>query len=254
MAAELDPKPIRQLLPTFGWAGGRYFFNHGNLFDLANPIPIWSYYRPEWTMPRGRQVWALVSSADKKGLALRPFTLPQPSVQERVAAALKRFSIFALRPGDPIRIDVSGIVSAKQAEIMATLERRASALGYHPADDAPVVFAASEEKQGTTERVLYSYTFIITSEKEGTPFTYTKRPAYFKITKAGKVLWETSGFVGPPQRIDYKKGDSTHLTNCGGPDYEIFAKSVIPGVIRNDKEMTTLGRSELTAEGIRERK
>ena len=251
---ELDPKPIRQLLPTFGWAGSKHFFNHENLFDLDNPTPVWHYYRIEWAVPRGRQVWAVIHTPEKKGLALRPYALPQPGVQDKIAASLKRFNVFALRPGDPVQIDVAGIAPEKQAEVARTLERRALQFGYQPAPNAPVVFQASEDRQGTTERVIYSYSFFITSEKEGRKFTYTKRPARFKIVKGSKVLWETSGYVEPPYRLEIKEGMPTHLSICGGPRYEIFAESAIPGVIRNDNEMKTLGQSELTPGGIRERR
>jgi hypothetical protein len=251
--AELELGGIHQLPPAFGWAGSDHLYLNGQLYDFHTPIPVWSYGRPDWASVHGGQVWAVADGTDERGAALQSFTLPQPGLQVRIDAAFRKANVFVLRPGDPVRIDVSGLAAEKHDEIRALLERRARELGYRPAANAAVVLQASEDKTGSTEHRHYGHRNLVGFVTDSMTFTFTKRQAHFRILHGGEVLVEKSGYVFPPDVITYHSGMSTHLSEYGGPQYAIFAETPIPGVIRRDKRTGALASSYLSVAGVRER-
>jgi hypothetical protein len=252
--AELEIAPLFQMLPAFGWAGNEHFYNHGDLYDFRAPIPVWHYERPEWAMPFGRELWAIVWSSEKNSFVLRAFTLPQPGLQARINAALRKPNLFTLRPGDPVRIDVSGLAADRQDEVRGVLEQRAEEQGYRPSAEGWVTFQASEDKNGVPVSIRYDRRNLLGIVGESKTFTYTKRLAHFRIVTRGRVLQEESDFVAPPGSLKYTEGMSTHLTECGGPNYALYAKCKIPGVIRGDRLSGALGISDLTGAGISDRR
>lgn len=252
MAAELKFKERHsfELVPCFGWAGDKHFYCDGELFDMDTPIPIWRYQSSNWTSTRGPQLWAVAQGFPDKETALRQFSLPHPAFANRVKEALKQPGLFALRPGDAVRIDVSGVPADQQAEVQSSLEKGAAKVGYVPSASAPVVIQASVDTRGTKERITY------TVGGSSIPCSYTDRPARLKIIKNSKVLWTQSSSHSPPYLITFSSKTTVEQyvrDNFGDPDYKLFEQP-LPGVIRGDGTKNVLGTSELTATGIRERK
>lgn len=236
-------------LSDFGWAGDQHFYHNGHLFDLHTPIPVWRYLHPKWIAPRGPHVWAVAHGLGDKETALRTFTLPHPTVATKVAEALRQPGLFALRPGDPVAIDVSGLPADRQAEIKATLERRAAKLGYVSAPSSAVVFQASVDKTGTESSITYQF------GGSSVKCPYMQYHARLKILKNGKLLWHQSSCHTPPFLITVMgKNDIQQMVKdqYGGPDYKVFTDPPLPGVIRGEGSKNVLGSSELTASGVRD--
>jgi hypothetical protein len=249
MIADLKLEHVN-LLPDFGWAGDQHLYFNGNLYDLFTPIPVWQYSWQKWAQPRGRSVWFIAQNAGEKAIALRPETLPHAAALSRIQGAKQKPGLFALRPGDAVRVDVSGLPAAKQEEVKATLERRVQELGYQPKATADTVFRAWEEKEGRLKHVTYHF------GKSSRTFSYTERFAYLQIVKGGKKLWEAVGCDHPPLMITFAAGvvPKDHLSGLGGPDYKVYSDRPLPGMVHGDKKGGALGHSDLSATGIRDRR
>lgn len=74
--------------------------------------------------------------------------------------------------------------------------------------------------------------------------------ARLKIVREGKVLWEASSCHEPPFTIVFNRDVSGAF---GDPDYSLFAKRPLPGVIRGDNTKAALGQTDVGADGLRDR-
>jgi hypothetical protein len=238
------------LLPDFGWAGTQHVYHNGSLYDLNTPIPVWQYSWQKWAMPRGREVWMIAQRGLQKEVALLSFVLPHPNALAQIEEALRQPGLFALRPGDDVRVDVSGLPTDRQKEIKQVLEGRAKLLGYRLNSAATVVFEASEDKRSTPRSITYSF-----SGAGSRTYKYDERKARLKIVKAGRAIWETAGCQEPPILLVAKgSAPPTEAPNWfGDPDFDLFTKRPIPGVIRGDANKKALGTTDVAADGLHDR-
>lgn len=237
------------LLPDFGWAGDQHLYHKGDVYDLFTPIPVWRYQMAKWASARGGSTWVIAENFPSKEIALLSLNLPHPAALAKIETAIRDPNLFALRPGDAVRVDVSGLAADQRKEIKATLERRVKELGYRLDPAASVVFLALEEKTGTPKKVTYNF------NKGSKTFSYTRRQARLQIVKAGQVLWETADSDDPPFIIMYHDAGELDdkVAGYGSPDYGIFTNRPIPGVIRaKHKHGGALGWSSLRASGIQD--
>jgi hypothetical protein len=234
------------LLPQFGWASDRAFYFHWDLYDMPVPIKIWHYGVPHCLTVRGGQVWVVTHALGDKETALRAFKLPHPRAEQVILAAEKRSDLFALRPGDPVRIDVSGVPANRQKEVNDALERRVKEVGYRLDLSAKTVFVASVDTVG--KKVSKTYT-IGKSQVTG---TYNERWARLKIVQNGRVLWETASTDAPGIVIVIPNGVDPveYISRFGSPAYSVYSKHPLPGVLRASKDAEPLGHSQFFASGI----
>jgi hypothetical protein len=236
-----------QLLPDFGWASESDIYYHGDLYDLQVPIKIWHYGVPHWSAARGGKVWAITNALGEKETVLRAFTLPHERAERAIQDASQRSDLFVLKPGDKVRVDVSGLPTNKQKEVREILERRVRELGYRLDEIAATVFVASVDKTGSPVSKTYT---IGKSQVTG---TYNERCARLKIVQNGRKLWEEAGTESPgmlifvPTNTDPKE----YISRFGSPDYEMYSKRPLPGLLRAHKA-EPLGHSQLTSKGITE--
>lgn len=231
--------------PACGWVGDKYIFFKGDLYDLDMPVPVWHYSWADWANVEGRSVWAIVDHPRDPQVLLRPFTLPHPGMANKLHTLLLTSNLFVLRPGDAVRVDVTGMPTTRQADIKQTLERRFQQQGYVIDPGAGVVVKASVDSQPKIETVDYG----------GTKYSYQSRTARLDILKAGKSIWNTTGCTHPPFMIWYNTRDGLADTvrNYGNPDYTIFTDKPLPGVIRAEKNHGgALGHSSFHVHGIEE--
>lgn len=246
------PKPEHDrphALEPFAWAGNQHLFAGHFLYDLHSPIPVWDYAG----IARGRwydqQMWVVIKGFDASA-TLRPFELPHPSVDKKLQAELAKPEFFALRPGDGVRVDVSGVPADKRAEVVASLERRLQVVGYRSDPKATAVLFASEDAAGKPATANYS-------GHKPTPYTY--RPARLKLMKGEKVLWEQAWAIEPP--LSAKVAGSEPLTDLfqsgrfGEPNYRLFSAAPIPAMFRGPRApIFAFGASELQSDGIQDQR
>ena len=136
------------------------------------------------------EVWAvaapLVTPGKEKVITLRAYTLPHPEVQAKIDKKLARPGVFALRPGDAVRIDVSALPADRRAEARAALDRQAKAVGYRPAPGAAVALVGTANATGPKRPATYHFWTNRASER----IEHVERHARLKVVWAsdGRVL------------------------------------------------------------------
>jgi hypothetical protein len=234
------------LLPGFGWANDRAFYFQGDLYDMEVPIKTWHYGVPHWSTARGGQVWAVTHALGDKESALRVFKLPHERAEQVILSAEKRSDLFALRPGDAVRVDVSGVPRERQKEVNDILERRVKEVGYHLDVSAKTVFVASVDTVG--KKVSKTYEI----GKKSVTGTYNERWARLKIVQNGRVLWEAASTDSPGILIMIPNGTDPveYISRFGSPAYSVYSKHPLPGLLRAAKDDKPLGHSQFFASGI----
>lgn len=234
---------------SFGWAGTKYLFNDHFLYHPDLPIAAWDYGGVGKALCRGWQTWVVVKWFDKVG-TVRPFVFPHDTVEARVAAKSAEPGVLTLRPGDGVKIDVSGIPADRQAEVRATLGKRLKTIGYVPDPNGVATLIASEDKTGVQSYASYiGYKAV----------PYTRRPARLKLVKDTKVLWEQDWAYEPPFSVMLSGKrtltDVIRESSVGEPNYRLFERAQIPAMFTGPKApIFAFGSSDLKPNGITDKR
>lgn len=233
---------------SFGWAGDRHFYADRQLHDPTFPFPIWDYHGAEHGQFRGWQLWLCVRPAKGDTSTLRPYTLPHVDAQVQITAVKNRPGVFALKPGNGIRIDLNGVPGERRDEVRAALEERLKELGYVPDATAPAVLFAAVDQVGTPASASYPAAW-------GVP--YTKRPAKLRLVLGGRELWSDAWAVPPPFSLDVRRGEKAAEVLAkygpGEPNYDLFAKAPLPSYFPGPNAPTgSFGASEFTPGGLKD--
>jgi hypothetical protein len=228
----------------FGWAGNDYLFADGRLHDLRFPGSVWDYTGVEQVRFKGSRIWACVRPGNGTSYTLSAFDLPQPLTKMYVAFAADRSGAFALKTGDAIRIDASGVPENRRSEVQTALENRLKALHYRPDPAAAAVLFASVDATGN--KVAASYSGYDT-------YSYMRTPAVLRLVVNGKDVWSDSWAVEPPFSIRLPVGvllpDHLKQFNVGEPNYSLFSNAPIPPSIPGPQAPSApFGTGELNAE------
>ena len=239
----------REIPEGFGWASNRHLLANESLYDLGYPIPVWTYRNVDDARCIGRQTWVVVRPIADRSATLRPFELPHPGVDAKVAAETTKPGIFLLKPGDGIAVDVSAIPGPRQAEVLSNLSRRVQEVGYRydPQSSARLVASIDPPRPTTVSYIGHK------------PIAYTETPARLRLVKDGKVLWEQARAVEPPFSVHLQNKHALsayiHDNGYGAPRYELFASAPIPKMFRGPKSpILAFGTSELSATGVHDRR
>lgn len=251
MINQLNTKPGADFNSDLAWAGD-YLYSQGKLFQMDSPIPVWRVEGSSWQQNVGRSLWAVVRTRGRKqkDVILRSYAIPIMKIEKEVELAYRSSDFVALRPGDPVQIDVAGIPSDKREEVLATLTRRLKESGFRPVPKTSVILLAWVDKKSKTCHVKYTEGMFGGPGKAVYEFTYERQPANMQFIKQAKVLWSASDSIKPPgflQKIP--KGDV--LPNCGGPDYSLYEKHRLPEYLRGYKSKNVAGTTTLLTDGMK---
>ncbi|OWK45274.1 hypothetical protein [Fimbriiglobus ruber] len=227
--------------PEIGWADSRHVFAHDTLYEIGVALPVWKYSRAVWAKPVGRQVWALVPPRNERDLVLTAFDLPHPAAKQVDSNAESRPGVFVLKPGDAIKIDVTGVESPRRDETYAALEKLVRTTGYRPAKTAAASLVATVDLDGPTRK--YTTIDLLDRGLSG-DLTYKERHARLKLVKGDAILWENAATT-PPGSDD---PDSTTY-KTGTPDYRLYSRAALPAFIRGQADLPTAPESYLTPRG-----
>ena len=231
----------------FGWAGNTCLYADEHLFDLRLTNPIWDFTGVEYVQFRGSRVWACSRAGGTSTSTLAAYDLPQPRASARTANICSNPENFALKPGDKIRIDVTGLPENRRADVTKSLEQRLAKLGFHVDPAAPAVLFASVDATGTKAVTCYSGYDI---------YSYLKYPAELRLVVNGRELWSDAWAVEPPLKIRLPLGVTlaNHLKPMpiGEPNYQLFASAPLPFYLAGPQAPNTvLGTTELKGERLK---
>ncbi len=232
----------------FGWAGDRHLYADHQLHDPNFPLPLWEYSGAEHGQFRGRQLWVCLRPQGTTTSTVRAFTIPHADIEIPFTPATASPGVFALKPGDRVGIDVSGLPISRQNEAKATLEGRLKKIGYVPCAVAPTMLFASIDKDGTKTGVgLVS----------GGAVTYNRRPARLRLVQNGRELWSEAWAVSPPFFLQAPEGQSVEAYlqdyGVGEPRYDLFSKAPLPAYVPTPaRPVMPFGDSAFTADGVKD--
>ena len=181
---------------------------------------------------------------------LRSFRVPHEQIAKDIRAANQSHDAVALKPGDPVAIDVSGLPRDRQDEIADVLTDRLREMGFRPAPRADVTLKARVDKKSKsiTQTYYKVKTAIPLPSKESIELTYLRRRAWLEFEKQGKVLWSAYGSHDPPSYVRLTS-DWKFTKEYGTPKYSIYSEHRLPEYLRGRKVRT--GSTSLYADGIR---
>ena len=232
----------------FCWVGN-YLCSGRDIYNFDSPISIWRVDTGFWQMKNHGRIWAIVrDSNDRKRKIFRAFELPTRKIAEEVAKFYETSDVIALRVGDPVRIDVSGLPRERQEEVRATLNKRLKEIGYHVSANAHVALKASLEEPFEAD-VTYNKMW---GGKGRWDYTYHIQKARLEFVKGEQTLWSSTKYKSPPMTISEKKmPDSSHVAEWGQPDYELFSKNRLPKFLVGRGMGSKRGRTVLLANGTK---
>jgi hypothetical protein len=241
----------KDLMPDFAWVGS-FLYRCRELFTIDSPIPVWRINGTRWEKPDGRLLWAVVRGKNsfrskKRDIVLRAFQLPTKSIARKIEEIYRKTDVIAVRTGDPVRIDVTGIPREKQHEVREALKKRLTDEGYRPSPNAKVTLRASLDAARRTT-VTYSKMW---SGKEKHTYSYDIQQARMEFVKNKRTLWYTTAYKAPPSAIaDHKLPETEFVSIWGGPDYSLFAERRLPAYLRGDRSGSVLGTTYLHSTGM----
>jgi len=224
--------------------GGDHF-----LVDLPNQLKLWEYQGHQKVRSVGGWTFFALAEHQQNG-ALLPAQLPHPAALDLEKKTLSQPDLFVFRAGTTVRLDVSGIPDAdQQNKVRLSLTKRLQQMG------------CKVGPQGTIDLVAY-----VTGPKER-EISYIAAGSYkvqeyhtgLKFEYDGKTVWET-GSTNVPHFLMLRGGESieTHLRNNEKPQYSFYDNVELPKFLQRPSENsgpagggTTLGRSQVTAAGIK---
>ena len=230
---------------SFAWAGKGYLYADQQLYDPSFPLPVWEYRGAEQMQVRGWQMWMSISTPKLNTSTIRAFTLPHIDPRSQISSARSNAGQFALKPGDHIRIDVSGVPADRQAEVKAALEKRLKEIGYVPDGNGSATLLATVDIVGIKSSITYV-------AREPVPFV--RHPAKLQLVLNGKELWSEGWSTPPPLFPQPLPNEPMQvcLERCGAgsPNYDLFKIAAIPAYFPiPTAPAVALGSSRLAAEG-----
>lgn len=218
--------------------------NRNVLIDIASQLKLWTYDGAEFSQSVAGYTFFGVTEGDKKPGALVAARLPHPAAIDFLKKSQSDPSLWILRSGTTVKLNVSGISDGSQRERVAQwLTNRLKAIGCQAGTNGTIELAASVE--GPTEREI-SYTFLGTARVK----EYISR---VKLIYQGQPAWETS-IGNVPGIVSVKRGDSLESTlrEFENPNYTFFERVELPKLLQKPsggqgpRAGLTLGQSKLT--------
>jgi WD40 repeat protein len=228
----------------FGWAGDKYLFADNHIHDLRFSGPVWDYGGIEQLLFRGSRIWAFVRPTGSSTSTLAAFELPKSQTASLIEEVSDRPDALALKSGDGIKIDVTGVPENRREEVQKALEQRLKTLGFRSDPAATAVLFAALDTVGTKTSTKYT---------GFDPFSYTNKPASLRLVVKGKELWSDALANEPPFTIRVPVGVALpeHLKQfqIGEPDYKLFATAQLPLFIPDPQAPSgPFGTTELNVE------
>ena len=227
-----------------------YLLGNGKfLIDMPNQLKFWQYDGVDQMRCINGVAYMGVSAGHAAPGALLTMQLPHGGAKDLLKKALTDPTLFVLRAGTTVKLDLNGIPDvAQRAAIEQALTKRLATIDCKPGPTGTIDLVASME--GPKDRELQYH------------FSGTYKTKEFitrlKFVYQGQPAWETSGtnidFI-----ISLKRGDNieNHLRQREKPDYTFFDRVELPKFLQKPTagqgvgRSLTLGQSTVTTAGLK---
>jgi len=227
-----------------------YILGNGKfLVDMPNQLKFWQFDGADQIRCINGVAYVGVSAGHNAPGALLTMTLPHAGAKELLKKALTDPTLFVLKAGTTVKLDLEGIPDvAQRATVEAALTKRLATIDCKPGPAGTIDLVASVE--GPKDRQLQYHgagTYMTKEFMTKLKFVYEGQPA-----------WEFSGsnisFI-----ISLKRGDNieNHLREREKPDYTFFDRVELPKFLQKPTagqaagRSLTLGQSTITTAGLK---
>jgi len=229
-----------QTLP-FLWTSPTHLLVGMTLVDLENHLPLWTYVGADRAANYGG---VTLLAADRPGQAgaLVAMDLPHPAATAALKQALGSPGLFAVKPGTPVSIDVSGLPdAAEQEKTKAALETQLAAAGLKATPGAPVTLKASLTSASKEEQYR-----VLGAGFETRSVNVTRYTSRVELVAGGQTAWQSTSGSGPSFLVRPKADETLDdaIRNSSKPNYDFFSKVSIPQYVMQPGK-TALGMSNV---------
>ncbi len=120
--------------------------NSERYFDLELRSCVWTYHGGEKCDFFNGKVWFFLSGNGNDEEGLVPLSLPQKEATEKIAKAKRSPSLYFLKPGGSVKLEIKGFPAADQRmSVRQTLTSKLTALGVTIDEDSDVTLQAKYE-------------------------------------------------------------------------------------------------------------
>lgn len=219
------------------------------LIDMLNQLKFWQYEGAEQIRCVNGLCYVAVSAGNNAPGALHTMQLPHAGAKDLLKKALTDPTLFVLKAGTTVKLDLNGITDAAQrATVEAALTKRLATIDckHGPAGTIDLVAAV----EGPKDRKI-SY--------HGAGTYQTKEWfSRLKFVYQGQPAWESSS-SNVPFFIQYGKDDNIEsaLRRHEKPDYGFFDRAELPKFLQKPTSgqaagrSLTLGQSTITTAGLK---
>lgn len=249
-AHQMSAKPSTRLRPDFAFIGD-FLHDRARLFDFDSPRSVWKLSGTQWELPQGDAYWAVVCNAKhdwmrtktpkevRSELILRSFRIPYKDIRTRINKTYAATDVFALRAGDTVKIDVSGMPAEDREKTRRTLAVALVEQQFFPADESKITVKAFVDPVKEFEAIystsILSVVFGDNLPDDAVRLKYRGQHAHLQFKKGPRVLWSRSGMEKPPRHLKKEELPSgSQMKFFASPKYSIFSESRLPDFLPGD--------------------
>jgi hypothetical protein len=219
------------------------------LIDLENQLKLWTYSGHEFVRGAGNYAFFGVTAGEQQPGALIAASLPHPAAKDLLKKALTDPSLFVLKAGTTVTLNVAGIADPTQRDrVTKGLTERLKAIDCQVGPNGTIELAAFVE--GPKQRDV---SYINSGDYKVQEYIVRVRFVY-----QGQPAWETSS-SNVPGFIVLNDGENIegYLRAHEKPDYTFFERVELPKFLQKPAAgaggggSLTLGQSQVTTSGVR---
>ena len=227
-----------------------YLLGNGKfLIDMPNQLKFWQFDGADQIRCINGVAYVGVSAGQNAPGALLAMTLPHAGAKELLKKALTDPTLFVLKAGTTVKLDLNGIADvAQRATVEAALTKQLAAIDCKPGPVGTIDLVASVE--GPKDRKISYHGAGTYQTKE----FFTR----LKFVYQGQPAWEASS-SNIPFFLQYGKDDNIEnaLRKREKPDYDFFSRTELPKFLQKPAtgqgagKSLTLGQSTITTAGLK---
>ncbi|PQO40681.1 SHD1 domain-containing protein [Blastopirellula marina] len=244
----------------FRWVG-KHLMVGNVVYDIDRELAIWNYQG----LPGNDLVYSdfhLAAFGEDKQSTLTIFKLPHAAALA-AAANVDPTSVFAMRPGDGVKVvfNMNGAPQQVQQDAQRAVQAKIDELGWVRLDNAVTVMEVTVEQLKQDSQDYYVRQGIgpffappgfgrPTGPKETVSFTPWKHSLVIKV--GGKQIYSTGYTRSAPQNLQLKENESaqTAINRIVQPDGNSFKTMKVPPHLLKPEYQGGMGSSRLSKNGL----